>query len=112
MTTKQLEAIKELSQRGWSAKSIGDKLGFCESGIRYWKKKSGIPSARRRGTTQYTFYDRKGNVRAFGTAREIADQLGIKISSVYEMVSLAKRLGRRNAVREESLQEIRSEEKC
>ena len=90
-------------------------MGFCESNVKYWRAKLSIQSKAKRGlksTYQYTLYDRKGNVRAFGTAREIADQLGIKITSVYERVCLAKRLGRRNAVREESLQEIRSEEKC
>lgn len=106
ITTKQLEKIKELSELGWSAKKIGNELGFCESNVKYWRAKLSIQSKAKRGlkpTYQYTLYDRKGNVRAFGTAEECSRVLGIKKGTIYRAVCVSKKAKNQSVVREDLL---------
>lgn len=95
-----------MNAQGYSTKKIGEVLGMSDKTIYLWQKKMGLPSNHGRGmkdNQEFTIYDSKGNIRAFGKARECAEALGIKISSVYEMAARTKRTGKGNVFREELL---------
>ena len=94
MTTKTLENLKELHRQGFNDRQVASLLGVSKPTVEYWRWKLGI-SANNRYEPQkyYTIYDCKDNVRAFGSAKECAEKLGIKVESVYRMAHRSKRNG-------------------
>lgn len=105
MTTLQLRRLKTLNALGLNDQQIAEEIGASGSQVYYWRHyKLRLPcygSTRRRPYSDYTIYDREGNVRAFGTAQECAKALGCKVHSIYEMASRSKKRGDGRIVREE-----------
>lgn len=97
ITTSQLKKLKELAQNhNLTQKQVADAVGVGVGSVEYWKLKLGIKCGRRGPvpSADYTVYDRKGQVVAFGTARECAEAMGIKIGSFYSYVTRYRRTGR------------------
>lgn len=104
VTTKEVEKIKELWKEGYSDYQIGKMIGRDYDVVNRYRSCLGLLANYAKGKrykAQYTLYDKKGQVRAFGTAEECAKTLGIKIRTVYEMASVSKKTGAQRAVREE-----------
>ena len=104
MTTLQLRRLRARNAEGWNDREIADELGLKVSTVNYWRRsKLGLPAIRRtgRGKLQdYTVYDRHGNVAAFGTARECARTLGVKVETIYSLASRSARRRDGRVVRE------------
>lgn len=97
VTTKQLEMIKRIAQDpGLTQKQIADAVGVGIGSVEYWKSKFGIKCGRKGQvpSADYTVYNRKGQVVAFGSAKECAETLGIKLESFYTNVTRLKGTGR------------------
>lgn len=105
MTTQRLERIRTLNAAGWNDQRIAQAIGLPPTAVYYWRHdKLRLPpnraGARRMPYSDYTFYDRKGNVRAFGSAQQCARALGIQITSVYTLACRSARNGDGRVVRE------------
>lgn len=72
--------------------------------VYYWRRlKLGLPAHRdasHKRLRDYTVYDRHGNVAAFGTARECARALGVKVETIYRLASRSARCRDGRVVRE------------
>ena len=106
MTTKQFKQLKELTQSGSSQPQIAKQLGVSVETVRHYQNKLGVkargmPGRPKGGDSQYTLYDKRGNVRAFGTAQECADALGVKKQYIYWLACVSRKTGVQKAVREE-----------
>lgn len=104
--------IKELlSERGLSRKEFAEKLGYAESTINYWIRGERMPDkfslealcdffdvddVALLGSPMKirTFaYYKRDTLIAFGTMREIADQTGLKMNSLYRLLSQTHKTG-------------------
>lgn len=104
--------IKELlSQRGLSRKEFAEKLGYAESTINYWIRGERMPDrfsleaicdffniddVALLGSPMKirTFaYYKRDTLAAFGTIKEIADQTGLKMNSLYRLLSQTHKTG-------------------
>lgn len=104
--------IKELlSQRGLTRKEFASKLGYAESTINYWLRGERMPDkfsleaicdffdvddvtllGSPMKIRTFAYYKRDTLV-AFGTIREIADQTGLKMNSLYRLLSQTHKNG-------------------
>ena len=86
MTTLQLRRLRAYNAAGWNDCQIADELGLTVGTVYYWRRlKLGLPAHRdasHKRLRDYTVYDRHGNVAAFGTARECARALGVKVETI------------------------------
>ena len=87
MTTLQLRRLRAYNAAGWNDCQIADELGLTVGTVYYWLR-------------DYTVYDRHGNVAAFGTARECARALGVKVETIYRLASRSARCRDGRVVRE------------
>ena len=91
MTTLQLRRLRAYNAAGWNDCQIADELGLTVGTVYYWRRlKLGLPAHRdasHKRLRDYTVYDRHGNVAAFGTARECARALGVKVETIYRLAS-------------------------
>lgn len=104
--------IKELlSERGLSRKEFAEKLGYAESTINYWIRGERMPdkfslealcdffdiddvSLLGSPMKIRTFaYYKRDTLIAFGTMKEIADQTGLKMNSLYRLLSQTRKTG-------------------
>ena len=104
--------IKELlSQRGLTRREFAEKLGYAESTINYWLRGERMPdkfslealcdffdvddvSLLGSPMKIRTFaYYKRDTLVAFGTIREIADQTGLKMNSLYRLLSQTHKNG-------------------
>ena len=85
-------------------RQIADELGLTVGTVYYWRRlKLGLPAHRdasHKRLRDYTVYDRHGNVAAFGTARECARALGVKVETIYRLASRSARCRDGRVVRE------------
>ena len=88
-----------MNRAGLNNREIAEILGVAASTVWTHLADHGIYSPASR-LSQYTVYDRAGNVRAFGTAEECAQTMGVKLGTIYTYVSRARRKKNRRAVRE------------
>lgn len=104
MTTLQLRRLRARNAEGWNDRQIADELGLKVGMVYYWRRlKLGLPAHRGaspRRLRDYTVYDRHGNVAAFGTARECARTLGVKVETIYSLASRSARRRDGRVVRE------------
>lgn len=104
VTTKEIESIKRYHKEGYDDRQIAELIDRGSTTVQRYRAALGLlPNygKLKKKKAQYTLYSAKGQVRAFGTAEECAQFLGIKKQSVYEMASTSKRTGIQRAVREE-----------
>lgn len=104
MTTLQLRRLRAYNAAGWNDCQIADELGLTVGTVYYWRRlKLGLPAHRdasHKRLRDYTVYDRHGNVAAFGTARECARALGVKVETIYRLASRSARCRDGRVVRE------------
>ena len=104
MTTLQLRRLRAYNVAGWNDFQIADELGLTVGTVYYWRRlKLGLPAHRdasHKRLRDYTVYDRHGNVAAFGTARECARALGVKVETIYRLASRSARCRDGRVVRE------------
>lgn len=104
MTTLQLRKLRARNAEGWNDRQIADELGLTVGIVYYWRRlKLGLSAhrdANPKRLRDYTVYDRHGNVAAFGTARECASTLGVKVETIYSMASRSARRRDGRVVRE------------
>lgn len=95
MTTKTLQTILDMVDRGFLQKDIANALNVSVSTVSHWARKSGrVRLPRRYCLKMYTIYDRDGQYVFEGTARECADYLGIQYQSFRRIYSQYQRYGK------------------
>lgn len=99
MDEKTERRIRKLNERGLNYREIGERVGFSACAVRDAAIRMGLYPVGAH-PAQYTVYDNDGNVRAFGTAQECSDAMGIKLCSFYSAVSRGRRKKDRRIVRE------------
>ena len=83
------EDVRSLRAKNLNDREIAQRLGCSISTVYKQRKRMGLPPAGRRVTRKYyTVYRRKTDeILAYGTAKECAQQLGIRLDSFYCTVS-------------------------
>lgn len=95
MTTKKLQTILDMVDRGEKQKDIAAAVNVSPSTVSIWARKYGrIRIPRRYCMKMYTVYDKAGAYIFEGTARECADYLGIQYQSFRRMASEYQRFGK------------------
>lgn len=91
MTTKMLMEIKRLHAEGLTDGGIAEKIGYSRETAKKWRKYLGLPINSKPGGKPYKIYfvwrQKDDELMAFGTARECAKMMGIKLGSFYSEVS-------------------------
>lgn len=101
ITVTDLEAIEKLNSSGYNDSEISKLLNISYRVVNTYRKDMQLPA--RKGVVKdtthcnpinyYTVYNRKDFVIAQGTARECAEQMGIKLSSFYSAVCRTQKTG-------------------
>lgn len=90
MTTKTIVKIEQLARDGWCDAEIGRMVGVDTSTARRWRIKAGVEpgkNGRRYPARKYAVYDAKSTeFLVEGTAKEIAEFLGLKRSGMYSTI--------------------------
>lgn len=99
MTTGQVKRIIQLNGAGCPTSQIADEVGASRDQVRRWLKKLGHkPSG---CWADYSIYNDAGELIAFGTSKQCAEQLGVKQGTIYQKLRRAKVSGDGRAVRED-----------
>lgn len=94
MTTKKLQTILDMVDRGEKQKDIAAEVNVSVSTVSKWARKYGrVQIPRRTCVKVYTVYDKAGQYVFEGTARECADYLGIQYQSFRRLYSHYQRHG-------------------
>lgn len=86
MTTHDFLRMKKLWEKGYTAGMIAEEIGISKGVASKWLRYIGINTddrSRRRKKAEYTVYNRKDEVVAFGDAETCARTLGIKRDSFF-----------------------------
>lgn len=94
MTTKKLQTILDMVDRGCLQKDIAKAVNVFASTVSIWARRYGRIRPTRTCTKVYTIYDKDGQYVFEGTARECADYLGIQYQSFRRMASQYQRYGK------------------
>ena len=95
MTTKKLQTILEMVDRGCLQKDIAKAVNVSVSTVSIWARKYGrVRIPRRYCLKMYTIYGKDGQYAFEGTARESAEYLGIQYQSFRRMASQYQRYGK------------------
>lgn len=95
MTTKKLQTILDMVDRGCLQKDIAKEVNVSVSTVSFWARRCGkkrIP--RRYCLKMYTVYSKDGQYIFEGTGRECADYLGIQYQSFRRIASQYQRYGK------------------
>ena len=94
--TLKLGDIRALHAKGLVDREIAERLGCSISTVCAHRRRMGLPPAGRRVTRKYyTVYRRRTDeLLAYGTAKECAQQLGIRLDSFYCAVSRTPNRGK------------------
>ena len=95
MTSKKLQTILDMVDRGCLQKDIAKAVNVSASTVSIWARKYGrVRTPRQYCRKLYTIYDKDGQYVFEGTARECADYLGIQYQSFRRMASQYQRHGK------------------
>lgn len=95
MTTKKLQTILDMVDRGCLQKDIAKAVNVSISTVSIWARKYGrVRMPRRYCLKMYTIYDKDGQYVFEGTARECADYLGVQYQSFRRMASQYQKYGK------------------
>lgn len=78
--------MRRMNREGMNNREIAERLGVAASTVWTHLADHGIYSPASR-LSQYTVYDRDGQVAAFGTARECCKTLGIKYETFWSYIA-------------------------
>ena len=81
--------MRRMNRAGMNNREIAEILGVATSTVWTHLADHGIYSPASR-LSQYTVYDRDGQVAAFGTARECCKTLGIKYETFWSYVAMGR----------------------
>lgn len=94
MTTKKLQIILDMVDRGCLQKDVAKASNVSISTVSIWARRYGRIRPKRSCTKVYTVYGKDGQYVFEGTARECADYLGIQYQSFRRMASQYQRHGK------------------
>lgn len=94
MTTKKLQTILDMVDRGCLQKDIAKAVNVSASTVSIWARRYGRIRPTRTCAKVYTIYDKDGQYVFEGTARECADYLDIQYQSFRRMASQYQRYGK------------------
>lgn len=95
VTTLEERRFLELYNLGLTDREVGKRVGRPNSTIACWRKRNDLPPNGEyigRPHKLYTIYKKNSDeLLAFGSAKECADRLGMKIDSFYSAVTRARK---------------------
>ena len=94
MTTKKLQIILDMVDRGCLQKDVARAANVSISTVSIWARRYGRIRPKRSCAKAYTVYGKDGQYVFEGTARECADYLGIQYQSFRRMASQYQRHGK------------------